>query len=80
MPATASTDRATAALEELTEALKNPSAAKPYMNTGSRINEAITALTEILSMYRTTTSTRTSDKGSVTVSPRVSGQRTKEPI
>jgi hypothetical protein len=84
MPTTASTDRATSALEELTEPLKNPSeAAKPFMNTGNKLNEAIAALTEILSMNRTTTSTSTSTsaKVSVTVSPRASEQRTtKEPV
>jgi hypothetical protein len=73
IPTTASTDRATAALEELTEALKNPSAAKPFLNTGNKLNEAITALTEILAMKRTTTST--SAKRSVTVSPKT--QRTR---
>jgi hypothetical protein len=47
MPATASSDRATAAIEELTEALKNPSeAAKPFLNTDNKLNEAIAALTE----------------------------------
>jgi hypothetical protein len=78
MPATASSDRATAAIEELTEALKNPSeAAKPFMNTGNKLDEAIAALTEMSSMNRTTTSTSTSKQGSVTVS----GQRTtKEPV
>jgi hypothetical protein len=80
MPATASTDRATAAIEELTEALKNPSAAKPFLNTGNKLNEAIAALTEMSSMNRTIISTSASKQGSVTVSPRVSGQRTtKEP-
>jgi hypothetical protein len=43
MPATASSDRATAAIEELIEALKNPSAAKPFFNTGNKLNEAIAA-------------------------------------
>jgi hypothetical protein len=37
MPATASSDRATAAIEELTEALKHPSAAKPFLNTRKQI-------------------------------------------
>jgi hypothetical protein len=75
MPTTASSDRATAAIEELTEALKNPSAAKPFLNTGNKLNEAIAALTEMSSMNRPTTSTRT--KTSV-IMP---GQRTttKEP-
>jgi hypothetical protein len=51
MPATASSDRATAALEELTEALKHPSeAAKPFLNTGNKLNEAIAALTELSAM------------------------------
>jgi hypothetical protein len=77
MPSTASTDRATAALEELTKALENPSAAKPFMNTGNKLNEAITALTEILSINQ---STSTSETGSVTVAPRVSGQRTREQV
>jgi hypothetical protein len=73
MPATASSDRATAAIEELTEALKNPSAAKPFLNTGNKLNEAIAALTEMSEMNRPT-----GTKGSVTQS----GQRTtsKEPI
>jgi hypothetical protein len=80
MPTTASTDRATAASEELTEALKNPSAAKPFLNTGNKLNGAMTALTEILSINRTTTSTSTGKQGSVTVSPRVPGQRTREQV
>jgi hypothetical protein len=33
MPTTTWTDRATAALEESTAALKNPAAAKPFLNT-----------------------------------------------
>jgi hypothetical protein len=46
MPATASSDRATAAIEELAEALKNPSeAVKAFLNTGNKLNEAIAALT-----------------------------------
>jgi hypothetical protein len=47
MPTTASADRASAALEELTEALKNPAEAKPFLNTGNKLNAAIEALTEI---------------------------------
>jgi hypothetical protein len=81
MPATASSDRATAAIEELTEALKNPSeAAKPFLNTGNKLNEAIAALTEMSAMNLITTGTRT--KGSFTVCPKVPEQRTttKEPI
>jgi hypothetical protein len=76
MPAAASSDRATAAIEELIEALKNPAAAKPFLNTGNKLNEAIAALTEMSEMNHT------SNKGSVTVSPKVSEQRTttKEPI
>jgi hypothetical protein len=72
MPATASADRATAAIEELTEALKNPAAAKPFLNTGNKLNEAIAALTEMSEMNHT------SNNGSVTMS----GQRTttKEPV
>jgi hypothetical protein len=70
MPATAPSDRATAAIEELTEALKNPAAAKPFLNTGNKLNEAIAALTEMSEMNHT------SNKGSVTISPKVSGQRT----
>jgi hypothetical protein len=76
MTATASSDRATAALEELTEALKNPSeSAKPFLNTGSKLNEAIAALTELSAMNRpTSTKTKTS-----VILP---GQRTttKEPV
>jgi hypothetical protein len=49
MPTTASADRVSTALEELTEALKNPAAAKPFLNTGNKLNAAIDALTEILS-------------------------------
>jgi hypothetical protein len=49
MPATASSDKATAVIEELTEALKNPSeAAKPFLDTGNKLNEAIAALTGYL--------------------------------
>jgi hypothetical protein len=78
MPATTSSDRATAAIEELIEALKNPSeAAKPFLNTGNKLNEAIAALTEMSAMNRATTTTNSS----VTVSPKVPGLRTsKEPI
>jgi hypothetical protein len=43
MSTTASANRASAALEELTEALKNPEAAKPFLNTGNKLNAAITA-------------------------------------
>jgi hypothetical protein len=33
--------KATAAIEELTEALKNPSeSAKPFLDTGNKLNEA----------------------------------------
>jgi hypothetical protein len=62
MPATASSDRATAAIEELTEALKNPSeAAKPFLDTGNKLNEAIAALTEMSEKNRpTSTRTKTS--------------------
>jgi hypothetical protein len=49
MSTTAAADRASTALEELTEALKNPVAAKPFLNTGNKLNAAIEALTEILS-------------------------------
>jgi hypothetical protein len=55
MPTTASNDIASAALEELTEALKNPAAAKPFLKTGNKLNAAIEALTEILSTNRGTT-------------------------
>jgi hypothetical protein len=61
MPATASSDRATAAIEELTEALKNPSdLAKPFLDTGNKLNEAIAALTELSEMKN-----HTSNNGSV---------------
>jgi hypothetical protein len=53
MPTTAAADRASTALEELTEALKNPAAATPFLNTGNKLNAAIEALTEILSKQRT---------------------------
>jgi hypothetical protein len=56
MPTTASANRAAAALEELTEALKNPAAAKPFLNTGNKLNAAIEALTEILSERSTSPS------------------------
>jgi hypothetical protein len=54
MPTTASANRASTALEELTEALKNPAAAKPFLNTGNKLNAAIEALTEILATNRST--------------------------
>jgi hypothetical protein len=55
MPTTASADRASAALEELlTEALKNPEAAKPFLNTGNKFDAGIAALSEILSTNRST--------------------------
>jgi hypothetical protein len=56
MPTTASADRASTALEELTEALKNPAAAKPFLNTGNKLNAAIEALSEILSKQSTSPS------------------------
>jgi hypothetical protein len=68
MPTTASADRASTALEELTEALKNPAAAKPFLNTGNNLNEAIKALTEILSK-------RSSPSNSKASPSRVSEQR-----
>jgi hypothetical protein len=71
MPTTASADRASAALEELTEALKNPAAAKPFLNIGNKLNAAIEALTEILSIKRGTTT-----PNSGVSPPRVSEQRT----
>jgi hypothetical protein len=70
MPTTASADRASAALEELTEALKNPAAAKPFLNTGNKLNAAIDTLTEILSNRSTIPS------NSEASPPRVSEQRT----
>jgi hypothetical protein len=54
MPTTSSADRASAALEELTKALKNPEAAKPFHNTGNKLNAAITALSKILFTNRGT--------------------------
>jgi hypothetical protein len=64
----------------LTEALKNPSeSAKPFLDTGNKLNEAIAALTEMSAMNLN----HTRNKGSVTIiSPKVSGQRTttKEPV
>jgi hypothetical protein len=47
------------------------------LDTGNKLNEAIASLTEILARNRTTT-TSTGANSSVTVSPRVSGQRTTE--
>jgi hypothetical protein len=41
---TASANRASTALKEPTEALKNPAAAKPFLNTGNKLNAAIEAL------------------------------------
>jgi hypothetical protein len=72
MPTTASADRAATALEEPTEALKNPAAAKPFLNTGNKLNAAIEALTKILSSCGTTPS------NSGTSPPRVS-ERTVQP-
>jgi hypothetical protein len=46
MPTTAAADRTSTALEELTEAFKDPAAAKPFLNTGKELNAAIEALTE----------------------------------
>jgi hypothetical protein len=71
MPTTASANRASAALEELTEALKNPAAAKPFLNTGNKLNAAIEALTEIL-----TTNRSTKPPSNEASPPRVSKQRT----
>jgi hypothetical protein len=55
MPTTASADRASTALEELTEA-------KPFLNTGNKLNAAIDALTEILSNRSTTSSNNNNNK------------------
>jgi hypothetical protein len=57
MPTSTSADRAAAALEELTEALKNPAAAKFFINNGNKLSAATEALTEILSTNRSTTPT-----------------------
>jgi hypothetical protein len=58
----------------LTEALKNTSeSAKPFLDTGNKLNEAIAALTEMSKMNHT------SNNGSVTVCPKVPEQRTKVP-
>jgi hypothetical protein len=77
MPKPASSDRTTEALEELTEALKNPALAKPFLNTCSKLNEGIASLTDLSAMNRPTTMT----KGRFIVSLDLSGQRTttKEP-
>jgi hypothetical protein len=71
MPTTASADRASTALEELTEPLKNPAAGKPFLNTGNKLNEAIEALTEILSK-------RSSPTNSEASRPKVSELRTEQ--
>ena len=31
-------------MEELTEALQNPAAANPFLNTGNKLNDAITVI------------------------------------
>jgi hypothetical protein len=72
MPTTAAADRASTALEELSEALKNPAAAKPFLNTGNKLNAAIEALTEILSK-RSTDAPKSEEKASP---PRVSKRTT----
>jgi hypothetical protein len=64
MPTTASANRASAALEEITETLKNPAAAKPFLNTGDKLNAAIDALTEILATNRSTDAPNNEDKAS----------------
>jgi hypothetical protein len=74
MPTTASADRTSAALEELIEALKNPAAAKPFLNTGNKLNAAIDALTEILSNRNTTPSN--SEASPPRVSERTTTMRT----
>jgi hypothetical protein len=73
MPTTASADRASTALEELTEALKNPAVAKPFLNTGNKLNAAIEALTEILSKSKSTNAPKSEEKISP---PRVSERTT----
>jgi hypothetical protein len=55
MPTTASANRASVALEELIEALKNPATAKLFLNTGNKLNEVIAALPEIISTNQGTT-------------------------
>jgi hypothetical protein len=70
---TASADRASTALKELTEALKNPAAAKPFLNTGNKLNAAIKALTEILSKSKSTDAPKSEEKISP---PRVSERTT----
>jgi hypothetical protein len=52
--------------------LKNPAAAKPFLNTGNKLNAAIEALTEILSK-RSTTAPKNEEK---TSPPRVSKRTT----
>jgi hypothetical protein len=74
MPTTASADRASAALEELTDALKNPAEAKPCLNTGNKLNAAIAALTEILATNRST-----SPSNSEASPPRVSKTTVRTP-
>jgi hypothetical protein len=73
MPTTASADRASTALEELTEALKNPAAAKPFLNTGNKLNASIEASTEILSKSKSTNVPKSEEKVSP---PRVSERTT----
>jgi hypothetical protein len=80
MPTTASSDRDTAALEELTEALKIMSAAKPFLNTGNKLNEAIAALTELSAMNRpTSTITRVTMSGQRIVTKKPAQKRTTTP-
>ena len=47
MPETSSADRATAALEDLTDALNNPHPASPFHQHGTKINDAIRKLESI---------------------------------
>jgi hypothetical protein len=74
MPTTAAANRASTALEELTEALKNPEAAKPFLNTGNKLNVAIEALTEILSKSKRSTDAPKNEEKALP--PRVSERTT----
>ena len=73
LPKTAAADRATAALEEFTDAIKKP-ATKTIPLQQSSINNAINALTGLLSPNETATTTQEN-----AVPPRVETRQTQAP-
>jgi hypothetical protein len=61
--------------------LKNPAAAKPFLNTGNKLNAAIEALTEILSQQSTTPpNPRVAERTTTVRTPRMNTAQTGSPL